>query len=218
MLFSISLVLDVFVLTISLLRGYIDDDYEAKYEPDPYGEEAGPNARVWRGYIDEADAYDHEMVEGWKDTVDMLLVFAGLFSAVVTTFVAQTYSPTTRRRLQLVALQRAAAQGLPASDVPVSPLNTTVTFTSAISDRVVNGFWFMSLALSLSTALFCILVKQWAQNYTSAISGPLKERALLRQMCFEGVGTWYVREIVGILPFFLHASLLLFFAGLVIFL
>lgn len=60
--------------------GYVNtDDYEEKYEPDPHGEEAGPNARIWRVYLDEANAYDVEMVEQWKDTVDMLLVFVSVF-------------------------------------------------------------------------------------------------------------------------------------------
>ncbi|EIM80213.1 uncharacterized protein STEHIDRAFT_68654, partial [Stereum hirsutum FP-91666 SS1] len=130
------------------------------------------NARVWRVYLDEAEIYDREMVDEWKDTVDTLLVFAGLFSAVVTTFVAQTsqslqvdYTQTTASLLtELVALQRAAAQGLSPSVVPASALNaSTQSAPASAIDRAVNGFWFTSLALSLSTALFCILVKQWAQ-------------------------------------------------------
>ena len=35
----------------------------------------GPNARVWQVYLDEADQYDAEMIEGFKDTTDVLLVF-----------------------------------------------------------------------------------------------------------------------------------------------
>ncbi|EIM80214.1 uncharacterized protein STEHIDRAFT_68586, partial [Stereum hirsutum FP-91666 SS1] len=204
----------------------VGDDYEAKYEPDPWGEEVGSNARVWRVYLDEAEAYDSEMTEQWKDTVDVLLVFAGIFSAVVTTFVAQTsqslqadYTQTTASLLtELVALQRAAAQGLSPDSVPASPLNATTPFSSAQSDRIINGFWFASLALSLSTALICILVKQWSQNYTSTISGTPKERAFLRQMRFAGVNKWCVRDIVGVLPLLLHVSLLLFFIGLATFL
>lgn len=60
-------------------QGRPNDDYEAKYEPDAWGEEAGPNARIWRVYLDEAEAYDHEMVEQWRDTVDSLLVFVSRF-------------------------------------------------------------------------------------------------------------------------------------------
>ncbi|PVF95819.1 hypothetical protein CPB86DRAFT_816861 [Serendipita vermifera] len=90
------------------------DDYEAKYPADEFGEESGPNARFWRVYLDEAEMFDMEMTEGWKDTIDVLLVFAGLFSAVVTTFVAQTsqsleadYAKISASLLtELVGLQR----------------------------------------------------------------------------------------------------------------
>lgn len=53
----------------------MNDDYEAKYAPDPWGEEAGPDARIWRVYLDEAEAYDREMLDQWRDTIETLLVF-----------------------------------------------------------------------------------------------------------------------------------------------
>lgn len=51
------------------------DDYELKYAEDEYGQEAGPNARVWKTYLDESEIYDLEKVESWKDTIDILLIF-----------------------------------------------------------------------------------------------------------------------------------------------
>ncbi|KAK0498085.1 hypothetical protein EDD18DRAFT_1378287 [Armillaria luteobubalina] len=65
-------------------------DYEKKFPEDKHGEELGPAARVWRTCIEESATSDGEMVEGWRDGLDVLLVFAGLFLAVVTTFVTQT--------------------------------------------------------------------------------------------------------------------------------
>lgn len=151
---------------------------------------------------------------------------AGLFSAVVTTFVVQTsqsltpdWGQTSASLLtELVALQRAAAENIPISDVPRSPMNSTTQFSIDLSTRAVNVLWFTSLALSLSAALMCILVKQWVQNYTSAISGPPRDRAFLRHMRFDGVRTWKMRDIIGLLPLALHTSLIFFFAGMVIFL
>ena len=49
-------------------------DYEQKYPPDPSGKEASPEARVWLTYLDEAEMYDHDMVQGFRDTIDSLLV------------------------------------------------------------------------------------------------------------------------------------------------
>jgi hypothetical protein len=38
-------------------------------------EEMGDNARVWHVYNDEADRIDAEMVDGWRSTLDTLLIF-----------------------------------------------------------------------------------------------------------------------------------------------
>lgn len=61
-------------------------DYEQKYPEDPYGKEFEPEARVWKVYMDEAEVFDMELTEGWKDTVDVLLVFvsASIIGAAAT--------------------------------------------------------------------------------------------------------------------------------------
>ncbi|KAJ3817463.1 hypothetical protein F5880DRAFT_1443864, partial [Lentinula raphanica] len=48
------------------------------------------NARVWKVYLDEAESRDDELLKGLKDTIDALLIFAALFSAVVTSFIIST--------------------------------------------------------------------------------------------------------------------------------
>lgn len=35
----------------------------------------GPNARVWRVYLDEAQKEDALMIDGWNRSMDVLLVF-----------------------------------------------------------------------------------------------------------------------------------------------
>ncbi|KAI3604641.1 hypothetical protein WG66_008301, partial [Moniliophthora roreri] len=50
-------------------------DYEQEYPEDAYGEEIGSDARVWMAYLDESGLFDMEMLSGWKDTIDVLLVF-----------------------------------------------------------------------------------------------------------------------------------------------
>ena len=51
------------------------DDYERKYPEDLPGEELAAGARVWRTYLDEAKIFDDELLGGWKDTTDSLLIF-----------------------------------------------------------------------------------------------------------------------------------------------
>lgn len=51
------------------------DDYNMKYPEDEWMEEFGPHARGWRVCNDENEKFDAEMVVGWRDTADVLLVF-----------------------------------------------------------------------------------------------------------------------------------------------
>lgn len=198
-----------------------DVDYEERYPPDPYGEELSEKARFWRVYNEEAQMADAEMVKGMDRTLDVLLVFAGLFSAVVTTFVAQSSQALASDYAQITAslmyefllMQRAMANGTPVGGVPVSQLSfDSRTHTNV--DVWVNGLWFTSLTFSLLTALICVLAKQWIQHYNSMGAGTPRDRALLRQYRLRGFKHWNVPFIIGSLPVLLILALFLFFAGL----
>ena len=56
-------------------RHYPVDDYKELYPEDPYGAEAGENARVWRVYLDESAEFDSDMLRGYRDSLDVHLVF-----------------------------------------------------------------------------------------------------------------------------------------------
>ncbi|KIY66509.1 hypothetical protein CYLTODRAFT_339458, partial [Cylindrobasidium torrendii FP15055 ss-10] len=197
-------------------------DYEKKYPPDPRHEELSENARVWWMYNDEAAIFDADMVGQAADSLDILLVFAGLFSAVLTTFVVQTSQSLLPDKsaiavallVELVSVQRAIAAGTSVRDIP----STDTAASVARSDVWVNALWFTSLTLSLSSALFAVLSKQWIRQYSSFISGSARERAFIRQFRYDGMEKWAVRTIIGLLPTVLHLALGLFLLGLVIFL
>lgn len=50
-------------------------DYEAKYPKDAPGEETGPNARVFKVYLDEADIYDADMIGGFREFLNEVIIF-----------------------------------------------------------------------------------------------------------------------------------------------
>ncbi|KAJ6481605.1 hypothetical protein DFH09DRAFT_950512, partial [Mycena vulgaris] len=137
------------------------------------------DAWVWLVYNEESAIFDNDMVIESSDNLDILLVFAGLFSGVLTTFVAQTsqaLSPDNSAisnsiLLELVALQRAQANGTSFDSVPIAD----TSFTVAGTDLWVNGLWFTSLILSLSTALLAVLAKQWLRQYCSATRGRFRD-------------------------------------------
>ncbi|KAH8800526.1 hypothetical protein DL96DRAFT_1824072 [Flagelloscypha sp. PMI_526] len=196
-------------------------DYEQKYPPDPLGEEARGEARVWATYLDEAESYDHDMIQSFRDTIDSLLVLAGLFSAIVAAFVVQTSQALKPNFAQLalsvqlehVALLRAGGNMSAMASIPSS--STTIETSSyTCADLWVNGLFFTSLSLSMATALLAVLVKQWCQAYTTVTSGSARDKALIRQFRFDGVQKWKLPEIVGSLPLLLHVSFVVFFAGL----
>ncbi|KAH8817853.1 hypothetical protein DL96DRAFT_1751776, partial [Flagelloscypha sp. PMI_526] len=212
-------------------------DYEQKYPPDPEGEEASDEARVWATYLDEAEAYDHDMIQGFRDTIDSLLVLAGLFSAIIATFVAQTSQSLKPNFSQLnllvqieqTALLRTGGNISAMNIVPSSGITAqTPTFTTA--DLWINGLFFTSLSISVATALLAALAKQWCQvrfyvdssvtrlttllAYTSVTSGSARYKVLSRQFRFDGLIKWKLPEIVGSLPLLLHTAFAVFFAGL----
>lgn len=78
----------------------------------------------------------------------------------------------------------------------------------------VNILWSASLTLSLMTASFGILVKQWLREYLALDYTSPQERLRSRQFRHPGLAQWKVYEIAGILPLLLQLSLGLFFIGL----
>ncbi|KAK0488367.1 hypothetical protein EDD18DRAFT_1321559 [Armillaria luteobubalina] len=186
-------------------------DYKKKFPEDKPYEELGSAARVWRTCLEECAASDGDMVEGWRDGLDVLLVFAGLFSAVVTTFVVQTsqnlqvnYGEVTVSLLiELVNIQRSVSNGSLVNNIP----HTDLTSRPSTLDLWVNGLWFTSLSLSLTAALFAVLTKQWIHQYMSASSGTPRDR------CHQ----WGVGLIIGLLPVLTSTSLAAFLVGLVLF-
>jgi Family of unknown function (DUF6535) len=149
----------------------------------------------------------------------------GLFSATVAAFIIESYkqlqsnsSDTTVLLLTQISQQLAAlASGtqitIP-SGLPGQPFRPTA---SAVR---VNTLWFLSLALSLTCALLATLMQQWVRRYLQASQpwyAPYK-RARIRTFFAEGVDRFGLPRAVEALPALLHASVFLFFAGLVDFL
>lgn len=91
-------------------------------------------------------------------------------------------------------------------------------FTPSQGARWVNGLWFMSLALSLTAALAAVLAKEWLAAYVSERPTQPKKRALQRQRRRESLDRWMLPAMISVLPMLMHAALLVFFVGLIIWL
>ncbi|KAF5378741.1 hypothetical protein D9615_007003 [Tricholomella constricta] len=157
------------------------------------------------------------MCDAWREEVDKLLIFAGLFSAAVTAFTIESYQWLTEdpNDLTLHALAQISQQLRSAGlgNVTISNLSPE-PFTPSPSVVRVNVFWFLSLTLSLATVLIGILCMQWLREYQRETTLSYKGGVALRQMRHEGFVAWGVPEILSLLPLLLQTALILFFAGL----
>jgi Family of unknown function (DUF6535) len=84
----------------------------------------------------------------------------------------------------------------------------------------VNILWFLSLSLSVACALAATLVQRWARKYllTTQLPSSPQRRARVRTYLFQGVQHFRLDTVVNTVPLLLHASVFLFFAGLIEFL
>ncbi|KAK7688639.1 hypothetical protein QCA50_008177 [Cerrena zonata] len=130
----------------------------------------------WARLSDLIRNYDKERVEDAKEDIDTLLVLAGLFSAVITAFIVESYKTlqqqpedTTVQILQQMSAQLASmtiAGGFVNSTMHpfTSPTVTTPRFAVPI-----NTLWSLSLVIALITASLGSLSNSGSMNLWRAI-------------------------------------------------
>ncbi|EKM56010.1 uncharacterized protein PHACADRAFT_79156, partial [Phanerochaete carnosa HHB-10118-sp] len=163
--------------------------------------------------------YDEDEIKSRTDNIDTLLLFAGLYAAILAAFsvVSLTFlKPDTGQ--QTVALLQQLVNG--SSDFTSNPGRQSDA-TSDDDDFKppgwavrVNVLWFASLVISLSAASLGILVRQWlVESLARTYKSP---QQLLRARQYRDPATrrWLVTHFADALPMLLEFALLLFFAGL----
>ncbi|KAK7013666.1 hypothetical protein R3P38DRAFT_3362655 [Favolaschia claudopus] len=198
-----------------------DDNY-SPLTPEYAPEHDTVGAKLWSVYVSEAEKYDNALVDSWKSDMEGLLIFAGLFSAILTAFLIESYQTLTsdsgddiKALLTQISTQLSGIANGSTVDLPAAE-----SFSPPTSSLVCNLLWFISLGLSLSCALIATLVEQWARDFkykTEMRSAPVI-RARIFSYLYHGLKRFNMHAVVEIIPFLLHASLILFFAGLVAFL
>ncbi|KAJ6572509.1 hypothetical protein DFH09DRAFT_1462051 [Mycena vulgaris] len=185
------------------------------------GDEAAA-AKVWAVYIAEAEKYDKGLVESWRSDMEGMLIFAGLFSASLTAFLIESYETLnpdsgdiTVRLLVQISEQLSASANCNTFNVPPAP-----SFAPCAASLLCNALWFTSLGLSLTCALIATLVEQWARDFlhrSEIHSAPLI-RARIFSFLYYGLKRFSVHTVVEVIPLLLHAALIFFLAGLIVFL
>ncbi|KAG8806399.1 hypothetical protein FRC17_005037 [Serendipita sp. 399] len=161
---------------------------------------------------------DYNFIRGCNQTMDTLLVFAGLFSAIVTAFMVQNLqllsdnSQKTNELLLIISMQ----------------LNATFPANASLDDKGNNGptgsekaniIFSCSLTITLLTALAAILVKQWVHVYRTRmqLGETSQEKARARATSWRGVQSYRLEVFISVIPMLLHLGLALFFGGLLAF-
>ncbi|KAF7357093.1 hypothetical protein MSAN_01303400 [Mycena sanguinolenta] len=176
-------------------------------------------SKLFSVYIAEAEEYDKAVVESWRNDMSGMLIFAGLFSTVLTAFIIESYanlSPDPNfQLLQHISMQIAA--GVNGSAMPAL---TSPQFTANPAALACNILFFLSLGLSLTCALVATLVDQWARNFLQKVE--LRPSPVIKARVFAylyaGMQTFKMHDVVEIVPFLLHLALFAFLVGLVAFL
>ncbi|KAL1945523.1 hypothetical protein VTO73DRAFT_2374 [Trametes versicolor] len=203
------------------------DPYNVFWKRDEvYTEER--KTKAWSDAAEMVQTYSDEMIKRWKEEIDTYLVFAGLFSAVLTTFNVQSYlllqpaaPDPSIAVLQQISSQLASFSILPPfvnSTQPPSTTRTNANTPPPVPRWAVwlNALWFSGLILSLSSASVGIMVKQWLNEYSSGVSGKSRPVARVRQYRLNNLRTWRVEDIIGAIPILLQLALALFLAGMLI--
>ncbi|KDR66600.1 hypothetical protein GALMADRAFT_30567, partial [Galerina marginata CBS 339.88] len=145
----------------------------------------------------------------------------GLFSAVVTAFVIESYKtlqPDPSSAMIDLLSHIATRLDNPLNELEVSSIASAASFSPPSSSIRVNILWFLSLILSLTTVLVGIITLQWLREYQSYPGLSPKESLAVFRMRSEGMERWYVWKIFTALPLLLQAALALFLIGVIDFL
>lgn len=151
---------------------------------------------------------------------------AGLFSAVLTAFVVETY--TLLQPDNMAGTNQLLAHGFssqlspsaisPTFNATLSSVLTPLPFTPSLSARWINSLFFVSLVLSLAAAFFGILAKQWLREYmqwNSPLAAP-RQNVLIRQARFEAWEAWNMAATISAVPAFLELAMILYLIGITI--
>ncbi|KAG8834092.1 hypothetical protein FRC17_009580 [Serendipita sp. 399] len=168
-------------------------------------------------YNKKARHADEDFVSDCNESMDSLLVFAGLFSAVTTALIIETYKglnaePTDRIEQLLGSILLRMGNSSAPYHVNDIPPNRFVTSSQVI---LANSMLFLSLTFSLIAAISALLVKQWTRRIFFGLKGIHSKRDYAREHFFRmaGVKRSNMSNMIAAIPMLLHIALLFFFVG-----
>ncbi|KAJ2924085.1 hypothetical protein H1R20_g13010, partial [Candolleomyces eurysporus] len=170
-----------------------------------------PKEDPWTQLLEPRQEKDTARCKAWKEEVHHLLVFAGLFSAVVTAFLVESQKALRTDPVEAILLLMLTKIG----EAQASQISSSIFSPPKDVSVRINTLWFLSLVLSLVTVLIGTVSLQWLREHQRPYADLEPQIAFsLHQMQVESLDKWWVPHIFTMLPLLLQAALILFLIGL----
>ncbi|KAJ3538621.1 hypothetical protein NMY22_g5091 [Coprinellus aureogranulatus] len=166
------------------------------------------NARVWQLYLEEAEDIAKYKAASWNTTLDTLLIFAGLFAGVVSSFIIDA-----RKDLQPHNEERLLSSifdWLRSRSVDDKPFDIPRTTTG------VSALWMVSLLTTIFSAIMGVLAKAWLAKYVPASTRREARDAYRRYQLDGQAERWHLKEVLIFVPMLVQGAAILFLIGLIL--
>ncbi|TEB39582.1 hypothetical protein FA13DRAFT_1723802 [Coprinellus micaceus] len=165
-----------------------------------------PDAKVWDIYLTLAEREARDKAALWNTSLDSLLIFAGLFAGVVSSFVidARTDLQADSEQRSLTGLLQIAQSG-----------SIQAALGIPITAYWISALWVISLCTTLFSAIVAVLAKAWLASYAMGSARRRDVEAYERYILDAEAGRWHAKVVV-ILPTLVQVASFLFVVGLTI--
>ncbi|PVF97866.1 hypothetical protein CPB86DRAFT_706170 [Serendipita vermifera] len=174
----------------------------------------------WDLYNNRAKRLDQDALEGWDRTLQSLLVFAALFSAILTAFAMESMKKLEEDQQETASnlLKFLATQNYNHTSNATVASYPSTDWTPEPHFILINSLLFLSLGISLVVAFVAIFILRWIDNYNILMSRmrTAEEKAKARHYRYEAAKRYRLNGIIMTLPVLLYVSLWLFFIGIFI--
>ncbi|KAG8953018.1 hypothetical protein FRC03_011947 [Tulasnella sp. 419] len=214
----------VAIITIDLSAIVAAEDADKWNWQDHFGRAVDKDDPIWKMYVDVATAHDGDVIETMNRTMDILLIFAGLFSAVVTALLVQmdqAIQPSEPNAFMAKVLKTISLKQLnpilhtlqPSLDLPSLEEYTEESISTI---RITMILWYISLECALFVAGGAVCMKLWLVEYRRSNSKYRSSyhRAMHHQQTYASLRRWYVPEFGDLLGSIMMLDLIPFFFGL----
>ncbi|KAI0314209.1 hypothetical protein OF83DRAFT_1064249, partial [Amylostereum chailletii] len=120
-----------------------------------------PDDWIWYRYHKDLDSFDNAFIEKWKNDLDGVLVFAGLFSAMVAGFFIDSKTSLqpdpASQTVQLLSAILDVELGASFETRKLTPSHSTPSTQSTLA----NLLFMYSLFFSVTCALAATLLQRW---------------------------------------------------------